>query len=80
MTAVQIGQPAYITKAPPWSKRMFKMGRLGFLPGRVPPHLAAYLLRKGDVSPIVSECKKEGKGGVGLVQCIYTRVGEKKRK
>lgn len=75
MVAVRLGETAYVTKAPPWSKKMFKMGRLGFEPGRVPPHLRPYLLKKGDVRPIVEQCRAEGKGGVSLVKCIFTRVG-----
>ena len=75
MAAVRLGEQAYVTKAPPWSKHMFKMGRLGFPPGRVPPHLRPYLLKKGDVQPIANECRNEGKRGAELVKCIYTRVG-----
>jgi hypothetical protein len=80
MTAVPIGAVGYISKAPPWSKRMFKMGQLGFPPGAVPPHLYPYLLKKGDVAGIVSKCKAEGKGGVGLVKCIFTGVGVARKK
>jgi hypothetical protein len=80
MTAIPIGQPGYISKAPPWSKRFFKMGRLGFPPGSVPRPLQDYLLKKGDVSPIVSDCRNKGKGGAGLVQCIFTEVGNRRRK
>lgn len=36
-----IGQ-AYITLAPPWSYRMFKLGRLRWGPGQMPPHLERY--------------------------------------
>jgi len=80
MAAVRLGEQAYITFAPPWSKRMFKLGRLGFEPGRVPPHLYPYLLKKGEVKPIVEECRAEGKSGVALVECIYRKVGMKKKK
>lgn len=76
MAAIRMGS-GYITKGPPWAKRWggLKLGRLGFEPGSVPPHLKPYLLKKGDVAPIVSECRAEGKGGAGLVKCIFTRVG-----
>lgn len=80
MAAVKVGEEAYITKSPPWAKKPFKMGRLGFPPGTVPPHLYPYLLKKGDVSPIVSECRAEGKTGVSLVKCIYTKVGIARRR
>lgn len=80
MAAVRLGEQAYVSKAPPWGKSMFKMGRLGFPPGRVPPHLYPYLLKKGDVAPIVSECKGKGLSGVSLVQCIFTGVGIKRKK
>jgi len=80
MTAIPIGQPGYVSKAPPWSKRFFKMGRLGFPPGSVPPHLKPYLLKKGDVSGIVSDCRGQGKSGEALVRCIFTQVGIKRSK
>jgi len=81
MAAIRVGA-GYITKGPPWAKRWggLKLGRLAFPPGTVPPHLVPYLLKPGDVSPIVSECRAEGKGGAGLVECIFTRVGLKRRK
>lgn len=81
MAAVRMGG-GYITKGPPWAKRFggLKLGRLGFPPGAVPKHLYPYLLKRGDVSPIVSECRAEGKGGASLVECIFTRVGMKRRK
>lgn len=37
----QIGR-AYITFAPPWSKRLLKLGRLRWGPGQMPPHLEKY--------------------------------------
>ena len=82
MAAVRIGGGAYITKGPPWARRWggLKLGRLGFEPGRVPPHLVPYLLKPGDVKPIVEECRREGKGGVGLVKCIFTKVGLARKK
>lgn len=33
---------AYITLAPPWSKRLFKLGRLAYPPGHMPPQLEKY--------------------------------------
>lgn len=78
MAAVEVGQKAYITKAPPWSKRQFKMGRLAYAPGTTPPHLRPYLLRKGDVSPCVESGKAAGKHGADLVKYIYNCVGDKK--
>ena len=82
MSAVRMGS-GYITKGPPWARRGggYKLGRLAFPPGRVPPQLVPYLLKKGDVSKIVSECKAEGKtGGEGLVRCIFSKVAEARRK
>ena len=81
MSAIRMGS-GYITKGPPWAKRFggLKLGRLGFPPGRVPKQLEPYLLKKGDVSPIVEECRAAGKGGAGLVECIFTKVGLKRRK
>ena len=82
MGAVRVAGNAYITKGPPWAYRFsgLKLGRLGFPPGRVPPQLVPYLLKTGDVSPIVSKCKSEGKGKASLVECIFKGVAEKKRK
>lgn len=81
MAAVRMGS-GYITKGPPWAKRFggLKLGRLGFPPGKVPPQLEPYLLKKGDVAPIVKECRDEGKGGAGLVECIFTKVGLARKK
>jgi len=80
MAAVRLGEEAYITFAPPWSKRMFKMGRLGFPPGKVPSHLYPYLFKKGEIKPIADECRAEGKAGAALVECIYRKVGIKRKK
>lgn len=82
MGAVRIAGNAYITKGPPWAYRFsgLKLGRLGFPPGKVPAHLYPYLLKKGDVSPIVAECRREGKGGAGLVECIFKGVALKRSK
>jgi len=33
---------AYVTLAPPWSYRLFKLGRLAWGKGVTPPHLAKY--------------------------------------
>jgi hypothetical protein len=74
MTAVPIGKPGYISKAPPWSKSMFKMGQLGFPPGHIPPHLRPFLLKSGEVRAIASHCKAEGKTGASMVRCINTGV------
>jgi len=81
MAAVRMGS-GYITKGPPWAKRFggLKLGRLGFPPGATPPQLRPYLLKKGDVAPIVSECKAKGLGGTSLVECIFTGVGLKRAK
>jgi len=80
MAAVRVGEQAYITKSPPWAKKMFKMGRLGFPPGRVPPHLYPYLLKPGDVKPIADKCRSQGKSGASLVECIFTGVGRARKK
>lgn len=82
MAAVRVAGNAYITKGPPWAYRFsgLKLGRLASPPGKCPAHLEPYLLKKGDVAPIVAECRKEGKGGVGLVECIFKGVGNKRRK
>ena len=44
MAAIPLAQAnrAYITLNPPWGKRLFKIGRLGFPPGKMPPHLEKY--------------------------------------
>lgn len=44
MAAVPLSQAnrAYITLAPPWSKRLFKLGRLAWGPGENPPQLRPY--------------------------------------
>jgi len=82
MASVRVFGNYYIRKGPPWAKRWggLALGRLAFQPGTIPPHLEPYLLKKGDVAPIVEECRREGKGGVGLVKCIFTKVGERRRK
>lgn len=45
MAAIPLGQAnrGYITLAPPWSKRMFKLGRLANPPGRIPEALGPYM-------------------------------------
>jgi hypothetical protein len=80
MAAVEVGKRAYITWAPPWSKRPQKMGRLAYPPGTTPPHLRPYLLKKGDVSPCVAAGKAQGKSGQDLIKYIYNCVGDKKAK
>jgi len=82
MAAVRVFGNAYIRKGPPWARRLggLALGRLAYPPGTLPPHLEPYLLKPGDVKPIVEECRREGKGGVGLVQCIFTKVGIMRRK
>lgn len=44
MAAIPLSQAgnAYITLAPPWSKRLFKIGRLAYGPGHMPPQLQRY--------------------------------------
>lgn len=44
MSAIPLSQAgnAYITLAPPWSKRLFKIGRLAYGPGQMPPQLERY--------------------------------------
>ena len=44
MSAIPLSQAgnAYITLAPPWSKRLFKLGRLAYPPGHMPPQLERY--------------------------------------
>lgn len=44
MAAVPLGQAnrAYITKNPPWGKSLFKIGRLAYPPGHMPPQLERY--------------------------------------
>ena len=74
MAAVRVGEKAYITFSPPWGKRMYKMGRLGFEPGKIPSHLIPFLLRKGDVQPIASECRAAGNRGTSMIRCINTKV------
>lgn len=80
MAAIRLGDPAYVTKAPSWSHSMFKIGRLANQPGSVPKALRPYLLQKGEVAPIVSECRAKGKTGAAMVQCINIGVALKKGK
>lgn len=82
MAAVKVFGHYYIRKGPPWAKRFggLALGRLAFEPGRIPPHLEPYLFKKGQIKEIVNECRAEGKGGVGLVECIFTKVGQRFRK
>lgn len=44
MSAIPLSQAGsgYITLAPPWSKRLFKLGRLAWGPGQMPPQLEKY--------------------------------------
>ncbi|MDP2662028.1 MAG: hypothetical protein Q8R28_14990 [Dehalococcoidia bacterium] len=44
MAAIPLSQAnrAYITLAPPWAKRLFKIGRLAYAPGVMPPQLERY--------------------------------------
>lgn len=48
--------------------------------GIQPPHLLPYLLKKGDVRPIVETCREKGKRGAKLVECIFQGVAEARRK
>ena len=80
MASYEILPGFFIKKAPPWSKRPYAMGRQAWRRGEIPPHLVPYLLKKGDVKPIVEECRRERKRGADLVRCIYTRVGMERRK
>lgn len=48
--------------------------------GITPPHLVPYLLKKGDVKPIVEECRARGKKGSRLVECIFQGVARVRRK
>ena len=49
MSAISLAQAnnAYITLAPPWSKRLFKLGRLAYPPGHMPPQLVSYAANNG---------------------------------
>lgn len=78
MAAIPIGQPGYIMRNVAWGKSQFKMGRLANRPGTIPKALRPFLLQKGEVSPIVSECRAKGLSGASLVQCINTGVALKK--
>lgn len=80
MAAIPIGQPGYIMRNVAWGKSQFKMGRLANRPGVVPKALKPYLLKVGEVSPIVSECRGKGLSGASLVQCINVGVALKKGK
>jgi hypothetical protein len=75
MTAIRVAPGAYVSKAPPWSKKFTKLGRLGFEPGTRPPHLIKYMFKKGEISPIVKECVDAGNRGEALVKCIFSSVG-----
>jgi len=61
MAAVKVAGNAYITKGPEWAKRFggLKLGRLGYPPGTLPPHLKGYLFKKGG-DP--AKCAAETKG------------------
>ena len=76
MAAIRIIGDAYLSFSPPWGKRMLKLGRLGFEPGKIPIHLTPYLLKKGDVKPHAVECKADGNTGKDMVQCINRKVAE----
>lgn len=44
MAAIPLSQAnrAYITLNPPWGRRLFKIGRLAWAPGEMPPQLARF--------------------------------------
>lgn len=48
MSAIALSQVgrAYITMSPPWGKRLFKLGLLGFPPGLIPAPLKPYATRE----------------------------------
>jgi len=87
MAAIRIAG-GYITKGPPWAKRWggLKLGKLGWGPGETPPHLQAYFFKEGEIKPIVEKCRTKlgipagRKGGPALVKCIFTEVGNMRRK
>ncbi len=80
MAAVPISQAgrAYITKAPPWSKSAFKLGRLGFEPGKVPDHLKNYLFKKGGIpAACAAETKNlEGRASrvIAMNACVSAKI------
>lgn len=82
MTAVRLTEAgnAYLRKAPPWSKKMFAMGRLGFPPGTVPPHLMPYLLKSGEVRQCVQKAESAGLTGSAKVISINTCIAMMKSK
>lgn len=44
MPAIPLAQAnrAYITLNPPWGKRLFKIGRLAYAPGQMPPQFRTH--------------------------------------
>jgi len=82
MAAIRIAG-GYITKGPPWAKRFngLKLGRLRWGPGETPEHLRSYFFTSAEVKDVVAECKSKGiTGGPGLVKCIFTTIGNRRRK
>ena len=76
ITVAEAGR-AFITKAPPWSKSVIKIGRLGFPPGKVPPHLRGYLFKKGGV-PATCAAETKDLSGVSRVLAMNACVSAKK--
>jgi len=81
MAAVTVAEAgrAFITKAPPWSHSVIKIGRLGFPPGKVPPQLEGYLFKKGGI-PATCAAETKGLKGVARVLAMNACVSAKKRK
>lgn len=79
MSAVRLSEAgnAYVTKAPPWSKDLFKLGRLGYPPGTLPPQLVPYLFTKGGTP---AECARETANltGANRVQSMNVCVARKR--
>ena len=67
MAAIPAGMPAYITKAPSWSKKGIKLGRLAYPKGVRPAGFKPF--PKGKIQVIADRCKQES-SGAGVVLCI----------
>lgn len=78
MAAVRLSDAgnALITKAPPWSSKLFKFGRLAYAPGHTPPHLQRY---QAGFTSAQAECRRQnsGKHGVAYVEGVMSCVSSK---
>ena len=81
MSAVKVAGNAYISKGPPWAKRFggLRLGRLGYAPGTLPPHLVPYLFTTEPRQCATETAKLSGTNRVLAMNVCIARVKGRRR-